>query len=132
MWGADIIESNTFGANRMKLGNFGLQDEGANFNAAGVALARNAAREDVIVAGAMGSFRLLRAPEGEIERDFAIGVFREQTEALLEPGSIDIFMPETFSSLAELRLAVQAIRLVTTISVVAQVTVQCLTLSRHL
>ena len=75
---------------------------------------------------------LLRAPEGEIERDFAIGICREQAEALLEPGNIDIFMPETFSSLAELRLAVQAIRLVTTIPVVAQVTVQCLTLSRHL
>jgi len=55
--GPDIIESNTFGANRMKLGNFGLQDEVANFNAAGVALARNAAREDVFVAGAMGSLR---------------------------------------------------------------------------
>jgi len=116
----------------MKLGNFGLQDEVANFNTAGVALARNAAREGVFVAGAMGPLGLLRAPEGEIERDFAIGVFREQAEALLEPGSIDILMLETFSSLAELRLAVQAIRLVTTIAVVAQVTVQCLTLSRHL
>ena len=80
----------------------------------------------------MGPLGLLRAPEGEIERDFAIDVFREQAEALLDLGSIDIFMLETFSSLAELRLAVQAIRLVTTIAVVAQVTVQCLTLSRHL
>ena len=120
--GADIIESNTFGANRMKLGNFGLQDEVANFNAAGVALARNAAREGVFVAGAMGPLGLLRSPEGEIERNFAIEIFREQAEALLEPGSIDIFMLETFNSLAELRLAVQAIRLVTTIPVVAQVT----------
>ena len=87
-----------------------------------MALARNAAREGVFVAGAMGPLGLLRAPEGEIERDFAIDVFREQAEALLDPGSIDIFMLETFSSLTELGLAVQAIRLVTTIPVVAQVT----------
>ncbi len=80
----------------------------------------------------MGPLVLLRAPEGEIERDLAIGVFREQAEALLEPGSIGISMLETFSFLAELRLVVQAILLVTTIPVVAQVTVQRLTLSRHL
>lgn len=120
--GADIIESNTFGANRMKLGNFGLEDEVANLNAAGVALARTAAGEGVFVAGAMGPLGLLRAPEGMIERDRAIGLFREHAEALIEPGSIDMFILETFSSLSELRLAVQAIRLVTTIPIVAQVT----------
>ena len=81
--GADIIESNTFGANRMKLGNFGLQNEVANLNAAGVALARNAAGEDVFVAGAMGPLGLLRPPEGTIEQDRAIEVFREHAEALI-------------------------------------------------
>jgi|TARA_B100000686_G_scaffold214388_1_gene221342 methionine synthase I (cobalamin-dependent) len=122
--GADIIESNTFGANRMKLGNFGLQNEVANLNAAGVALARNAAGEDVFVAGAMGPLGLLRPPEGTIEQDRAIEVFREHAEALIEPESIDVFILETFSSLSELCLAVRAIRLITTIPVVAQVTTE--------
>ena len=119
--GADIIESNTFGANRMKLGNFGLQDEVANLNAAGVALARSAAGEDVFVAGSMGPLGSLNPPEGAIERDRAIEIFREHAEALIETGNIDIFILETFSSLAELRLAVRAIRLITGIPVVAQV-----------
>lgn len=120
--GADIIESNTFGANRMKLSNFGLQHEVAKFNAAGVALARTAAGDGVFVAGAMGPLGLLRIPEVESEQDRTIYAFREQAEALAETGSVDVFILETFSSLSELRLAVQAIRLVTTFPVVAQVT----------
>tara|TARA_B100000029_G_scaffold480311_1_gene528232 strand:+ start:3297 stop:4247 length:951 start_codon:yes stop_codon:yes gene_type:complete len=120
--GADIIESNTFGANRIKLGNFGLQNEVANLNAAGVKLARTAAGEGVFVAGAMGPIGSPNPPEGKIEEDRAIEVFREQAEALIEPGSIDVLMLETFSSLSELRLAVQAVRLATTIPVVAQIT----------
>ena len=120
--GADIIETNTFGANRMKLATFGLRERLPALNAAAVALARTAAGTGAYVAGAIGPLGAPIAPDGRLTRADAEDAFREQAEALLDPGGVDVVMLETFPSLAELRLAVQAIRAITTLPIVAQAT----------
>lgn len=120
--GADIIETNTFGANRIKLANFGLRQRLSALNAAGVALARTAAGATTYVAAAIGPLGASLTPDGPLLQADAEDAFREQAEALLDPGGVDLFMLETFRSLAELRLAVQAIRAITTLPIVAQLT----------
>lgn len=120
--GADIIETNTFGANRIKLDNFGLRQRLPTLNAAGVALARTEAGGTTYVAAAIGPLGAPFTPDGPLLQADAENVFREQAEALLDPGGVDLFMLETFHSMVELRLAVQAIRAITTLPIVAQLT----------
>ncbi|MFZ5926447.1 MAG: bifunctional homocysteine S-methyltransferase/methylenetetrahydrofolate reductase [Acidobacteriota bacterium] len=123
--GAEILETNTFGATRARLATYGLADKVADINRAGVRLAREAAseRSQVFVAGAIGPLGLHIEPLGPTSYDEARAMFREQIDALLEAG-VDLLIFETFSSLSELREAVAAAREAAgnEIAVIAQVT----------
>src|SRR2546429_917068 len=120
--GAQIIETNTFGANRVKLDGYQLGDRVREINSRAVRLAREAREisgQPVFVAGAVGpSGQPLQAPNEQRLSELR-GIFREQIEALLEGGA-DLLILETFSSLAELRQAVLAAREVGGLPVVAQ------------
>ncbi|MBX5495426.1 MAG: homocysteine S-methyltransferase family protein, partial [Bryobacteraceae bacterium] len=96
--GAEILETNTFGANRVRLGAFGLAEKLREINRAGVKLAREAARENVYVAGAIGPMGVQIEPLGPMSFAEARSVFREQAEALVEAG-VDLLILETFCSL---------------------------------
>jgi homocysteine S-methyltransferase len=121
--GAQIIETNTFGANRFKLAPLGLGDEVQKLNSRGVKIAREAreaAAREVIIAGSIGPLGIgvqARHPEP----DEILSVFHEQALALEERG-IDIFILETFSYVEELMLAIAAIRSFSGLPIVAQLT----------
>ncbi len=121
--GAQIIETNTFGANRFKLAPLGLGDEVQRLNSRGVKIAREArdsASREVLVAGSMGPLGLgvqSRHPEPEEIQE----IFYEQALALEERG-VDLFILETFSYIEELLIAIDAIRSFSGLPIVAQLT----------
>lgn len=125
--GAQIIETNTFGANAIKLGAYGLGDEVKRINRRAAQLAREArevAGQMVFVAGAVGPSGQMQIPDlADDEPRLAIlrGIFREQIEALME-GGVELLILETFGSLVELRQAVLAAREAGDLPVVAQLT----------
>jgi methionine synthase / methylenetetrahydrofolate reductase (NADH) len=119
--GADILETNTFGANRVKLATFGLESRLHAINAQGARVARHAAREQAYVAGAIGPLGIRVEPWGKTGLDEAEAIFREQADALAS-GGVDLFMLETFRDLSELRAAVRAVRSVSPAPIVAQLT----------
>jgi homocysteine S-methyltransferase len=121
--GADVIETNTFGANRIKLGTFALADKVQAINLQGARIARHAAREQAYVAGAIGPLGIRIEPWGKTGVEEAEAYFREQAAALLE-GGVDLFILETFRDLNEISAAVRAIRSVCARPVVAQVTTE--------
>jgi methionine synthase I (cobalamin-dependent)/5,10-methylenetetrahydrofolate reductase len=121
--GADIIESNTYGANRVKLATYGMEDKIREVNAAGARLAREAAGERALVAGAIGPLGIRIEPYGPTSVEEAKDIFREQVEALLE-GGVQLFVLETFSDVAEIQQAILAIRSVCDLPIVAQMTIQ--------
>jgi homocysteine S-methyltransferase len=121
--GADLIETNTFGANRIKLRGFGLADRLHDINLEGARLARTAANADAYVAGAIGPLGIRIEPWGRTGRDEAEGFFREQAQALLE-GGVDLFVFETFRDLNELQAAISAVRSICDLPVVAQMTIE--------
>src|SRR5215212_5916956 len=109
--GADVIETNTFAANRYKLEVHDLEDCVREVNVAGARLARKAANEaasGALVVGAVGPLGRPLAPVGPVSPDEARSVFLEQAEALLEGGA-DAILLETFTDLVELRLAYEAV-----------------------
>lgn len=113
--GAEIIETNTFGANRFKLAHHGLESKVRDVNLRGVKIAREAreiAGESVFVLGSVGPIGQLLAPIGGITYDDARAAFKEQIEGLLEGGA-DALILETFSDLHELQAAILAARDVT-------------------
>jgi methionine synthase / methylenetetrahydrofolate reductase(NADPH) len=120
--GAEIIETNTYGANRVKLSGFGIEDELREINVQAAQIARKAAGDSVYVAGAMGPLGIRIEPYGPTSLDEARAFFREQAEALRD-GGVDLFMCETFSNLAEIEQAIAAVRDVCTLPVIAQVTI---------
>ena len=107
--GADLIETNTFGANRKRLAAFGFADKVRLINRAGVRIAREAARDQAFVGAAMGPLGVRLEPLGSTSFEEARDIFREQAEALVEAG-IDCIMLETFRDLNEVRAAVEAVR----------------------
>src|SRR5580658_8812748 len=107
--GAEIIETNTFGANRTRLESFGFADKLKAINQAGVRLAREAAGDTAFGAGAMGPLGARIEPLGSISFAEARATFREQAEALVEAG-VDLLILETFSDLNEIREAIFAAR----------------------
>ena len=121
--GAQIIETNTFGANRSKLAALGLSDKVAAFNHRGVKLAREAreaAPHEVLIAGSIGPLGM--GPEiGQLSREEILEIYREQALALEERG-VDLFILETFSNIDILLAAVDAIRSFSLLPVVAQLT----------
>ncbi|MFT4977024.1 MAG: methionine synthase I (cobalamin-dependent), partial [Myxococcota bacterium] len=120
--GADIIETNTFGANRFRLSPYGLENDVEELNRLGVMLAREAAGDRAWVAGAMGPLGIRIEPFGHISRQEAREVFVQQAAALVE-GGVDLLVLETFQHLPELREAVRAARSVTTLPIVALIRV---------
>jgi methionine synthase I (cobalamin-dependent)/5,10-methylenetetrahydrofolate reductase len=108
--GAEIIETNSFGANRMKLIQHGLQTQVREINRAAATVAREAANEanrPVLVAGAVGPLGLRIEPYGPTSLDEARVCFREQLEGLHE-GGVDVFLFETFGDLHEIEQAIRA------------------------
>src|SRR5271165_4779167 len=122
--GAEILETNTFGANRMRLAAFGLGEKLRAINQAGVKLAREAARDAAFVAGAMGPLGANIEPLGPTSFAEARSIFREQAETLVE-AEVDLLVLETFYNLDELREAIFAARGVAgpDMVIVAQVTI---------
>ncbi len=122
--GAEIIETNTFGANSARLARHGLADRVRDINRAGAQLAREAAKSfDLWVAGSVGPLGIRIEPLGKTSLEEARAVFREQIAALVE-GGVDLLILETFGYVEELHQAVQACRDVNPkIPVVAQVTI---------
>ncbi|MBI3636183.1 MAG: bifunctional homocysteine S-methyltransferase/methylenetetrahydrofolate reductase [Candidatus Rokubacteria bacterium] len=120
--GADCIETNTFGANRFRLAAHGRERDVADINRRGARLARDvreSAGRDVFVLGSIGPLGRYLAPLGTLTPDEARVAFHEQAEALLE-GGVDAFILETFGDLAELDLAIEAVRSVCDLPVIAQ------------
>jgi methionine synthase I (cobalamin-dependent)/5,10-methylenetetrahydrofolate reductase len=121
--GAQVIETNTFGANRFKLAPLGLGDDVQRLNSRGVKIAREAresAAREVLIAGSIGPLGIgvqARHPEPDQIR----GIFHEQALALEERG-VDLFILETFSYIEELLLAIDAIRSFSSLPVIAQLT----------
>jgi homocysteine S-methyltransferase len=121
--GAQIIETNTFGANRFKLAPLGLADEVQRLNSRGVKIAREAresAAREVLIAGSIGPLGLgvqARHPAD----DEILDIFHEQALALEERG-VDFYILETFSYIEEILLAVDAIRSFSGLPIVAQLT----------
>src|SRR5436190_20518304 len=107
--GAEILETNTFGANRMRLAAFGLGEKLRAINHAGVKLAREAGRDTAYVAGAVGPLGANIEPLGPTSFAEAREIFREQAQCLVEAG-IDLLILETFYNLEELREAIFAAR----------------------
>jgi homocysteine S-methyltransferase len=109
--GAKIIYTNTFGANRYKLAEHGLESKVAEINRAGVELARRvvlASFKEVLVAGDVGPLGVRLAPFGRVQLEQAREAFAEQIFALVEAGA-DLIVCETFSDLYEIREAVNAV-----------------------
>src|SRR5215472_5708909 len=107
--GAQVIETNTYGANSFRLDRHGLGDQVRVFNAAGARLARKVAGEEVWVAGSMGPSGLVPGVATKTEMDLVFATFAEQAAALVEGGA-DLLMIETFRHLEEVRVAIQAAR----------------------
>ncbi len=121
--GADIVETNTFGANRIKLGSFGLADKLHEINVAGVAIARRAAGDRAYVAGSIGPLGIRIEPWGKTGTDEAREYFAEQARALLD-GGVDLFILETFRDLNEIGAAIDAVRSVSGLPIIAQMTTE--------
>ncbi|MBU8921399.1 MAG: bifunctional homocysteine S-methyltransferase/methylenetetrahydrofolate reductase [Bacteroidales bacterium] len=121
--GADVIETNTFGANRLKLKLHGFDGKLQEINAAGAVLAREAAGSDGLVAGAIGPLGIRIEPWGPTSNSEAREAFSEQAVVLLE-GGVDLFVLETFSDLNEIHQAIIALREISDLPVVAQMALQ--------
>ncbi|MDQ3950372.1 MAG: bifunctional homocysteine S-methyltransferase/methylenetetrahydrofolate reductase [Gemmatimonadota bacterium] len=122
--GAEAIETNSFGANRIKLAQYGLESQVHDLNRRAAELAREAAGNgSVLVAGAVGPLGVRLEPYGPTSADEARGIFREQMAGLRD-GGVDVFILETFADLHEIQQAIAAAReLDAAIPVIAQVTV---------
>jgi homocysteine S-methyltransferase len=121
--GAELLETNTFGANRFRLGKFDLADKVREINLAGARLARESAGEDLYVGGSVGPLGLRLEPLGPTSLDEARSAFREQIEALAE-GGVDLIIIETMMDLEEAHQALLAAREAASQPVVVQMTVQ--------
>lgn len=121
--GADVIETNTFAANRLKLAPHGLDTRVVEINKKGAELAREAAKTSALVAGSIGPLGVQIEPLGKLSYDEAKEVFKEQVQGLLE-GGVDLIIFETFSLVEELIQGVRAVReLDASIPIIAQVTI---------
>jgi len=122
--GADIIETNTFGANRFKLAEHNLAAQVAEINAAGMQLARQAvesAGRTAFVAGSIGPLGVRLAPTGPLTPEEAHAAFREQVTALCQAGA-DALILETFGDLAEIQAAIRAAQAMCDLPIIAQMT----------
>jgi methionine synthase I (cobalamin-dependent)/5,10-methylenetetrahydrofolate reductase len=121
--GAQVIETNTFGANRHKLAQIGMSDRVAELNHRGVKIAREAreaAKHEVLIAGSIGPLGIVRQVL-DLPHEQIFSIFKEQAGALEERG-VDLFLVETFSDLEELLTAIDAIRSFSNLPIVAEMT----------
>jgi methionine synthase / methylenetetrahydrofolate reductase(NADPH) len=121
--GAELLETNSFGANRVKLAEHGLEAQVREINARAAALAKDVSRDRALVGGAIGPLGIRIEPYGPTSVDEARALFREQAEGLAE-GGVDFFILETFSDLIEVQQALLAVRDVSGLPIVAQMTIQ--------
>ena len=122
--GAQLVITNTFGANRFKLAKHGLEDHVTEINRAGVDLARRvvaASFKEVLVAGDVGPLGVRIAPFGRVQPEQARAAFAEQIKALVDAGA-DLLVIETFSDLYEIQEAIRAAKESCVLPVVASVT----------
>ena len=120
--GAELIETNTFGANRIRLAGFGHETKVREINYYGAKLAREAREiegKPAFIAGSIGPLGKALMPIGDVSSDEAVAAFAEQAEGLLE-GGVDVFIVETMASTAEVRAAVIAIRRITDLPIMTQ------------
>ena len=121
--GADIIETNTYGANTFKLTPHGLGNKIYEINLRGAQLAKSVAKDSALVAGAVGPLGVQIEPLGKLSFDEAKDAFKEQIKGLLD-GGVDLIILETFALVKEMIQAIRAVReLNTDIPIVAQVTI---------
>jgi len=120
--GAEILETNTFGANPVKLKSFGLADETEQINQAAARLAHAAAAGRASVVGAIGPVGVRIEPFGALARDEACAHFSRQVKGLLA-GGVDGFILETFSDVEELHAALRAVQSLSDLPVIAQMTI---------
>jgi methionine synthase / methylenetetrahydrofolate reductase(NADPH) len=121
--GSDFIETNTYGANTFKLSKFGLSEQAGQINRQGVLIARQAAGSDIRVAGSIGPSGI---PHFGLDRQWDEPVrmaFAEQITALIDTG-VDMLILETFSSTAELLLAVKAAKELCDLPLIAQLAIK--------
>jgi methionine synthase I (cobalamin-dependent)/5,10-methylenetetrahydrofolate reductase len=122
--GAEVIQTNTFGANRFKLSEHGLEHQLTEINKAGVDLARKAAEcsgKKIFVAGDVGPLGVRLAPYGRVQVGEALQIFREQIVVLCSSG-VDLLIIETISDLNEMLTAINAAREVCKLPIVASMT----------
>lgn len=122
--GAQIIQTNTFGANRYKLTEHNLGDKVEQINKAGVELAKDAVKEskqDILVAGDVGPLGVRLAPFGRVQAEDARQVFAEQIKGLCQAGA-DLLIFETMTDLREMQEAIKAAREVCDLPVIASMT----------
>jgi methionine synthase I (cobalamin-dependent)/5,10-methylenetetrahydrofolate reductase len=121
--GAQVLETNSFGANRLKLTQHGLETQVKELNRAAAKVARDAAGDRALVAGAVGPLGVRIEPYGPTSADEAFSLFKEQMEGLAE-GGVDLIILETFSDLLEIEQAIRAARSVDPkLPIVAQMTI---------
>ena len=120
--GAEILETNTFGANPVKLRSYGLADDTEQINQAAAELARNAAAGHASVVGAIGPLGVRIEPFGALAREEACAHFARQVDGLLA-GGVDGFILETFSDTDEIHAALRAVRSRSDLPVIAQMTI---------
>ena len=120
--GAELIETNTFGANPVKLATHGLAAETERINTAAATIAREAAGRRAAVVGAIGPLGVRIEPFGEMSVAEARDAFALQVQGLVA-GGVDGFILETFSDVAELGAAAAAVRAVSDLPIIAQMTV---------
>jgi len=120
--GAELVETNTFGANPVKLAGYGLADRTEEINRAAAHLAKQAAKGRACVLGAMGPLGIRIEPFGPTSRDEARAHFARQAAGLVE-GGVDGFILETFGDLEELHQALEAARAAADLPIFAQMTV---------
>ncbi len=119
--GSQFIETNTYGANRFKLGPHGLDSQVGKINREGARIAREAAGENVLVAGAIGPLGKPLEPLGHISLADAVSAFADQAAALKE-GGVDFFLIETMPSLDVAKAALTAVRTVGDLPVIVSLT----------
>ena len=122
--GAEIIETNTFGSNRIRLAKFGLENKVKEINVAGAKIARQAREiegKDIFVAGSIGPLGKPLEPLGKITQEEAFAYFTEQAEGLLE-GGVDLFIVETMTNLDEIKIAISAIKKICELPLMAEMT----------
>jgi methionine synthase / methylenetetrahydrofolate reductase(NADPH) len=122
--GAEIIETNSFGANQIKLAKHGLEEKMFDINRESVKIAGEAAGDRIYVAAAIGPLGIRIEPYGPTSRDEAKEIFKLQVRGLLEGGRVDCFILETFSDLSEIYQAIRAVRELCDLPIIAQMTIQ--------